>query len=248
VKKSVRQIQRARRAYFSQSGEDGALSYILSKIPNKDNWLVEFGAWDGKHLSNCYQFVLKHDYHGVFIEMDLERFLELQINMSQFGDRCVCMKEIVGFEGENGLDAILARTDVPREFDLLSIDIDSNDYQVWKALEEYKPKVVIIEINNRLPPGEYRINVPGSPLVLGESGSSISAINDLARTKGYSLISMIGCNAIFVRSEFLPYFHNREVTPSDVFTFEGNPRRELALRQKWRKFEVLALGEFGRRF
>jgi hypothetical protein len=40
---------------YSQNGEDGIIDYILNKIPDKDNWCCEFGAWDGKYLSNTYE-------------------------------------------------------------------------------------------------------------------------------------------------------------------------------------------------
>ena len=53
----LQEILKNRKSYFSQSGEDGVLEYILSKLPKRDNWCVEFGAWDGMHLSNTYYFI-----------------------------------------------------------------------------------------------------------------------------------------------------------------------------------------------
>lgn len=43
---------------------------------------------------------------------------------------------------------------MPKDFDILSIDIDSCNYQVWASIKEYSPKIVIIEVNSYLPPPE----------------------------------------------------------------------------------------------
>ena len=105
----------------------------------------------------------------------------------------------------------LRKTNLPYEFDLLSIDIDSDDYQVWKAFTQYAPKLVIVEINNRDLPGIHLVNESGSSFVLGESGTSISAMDQLARLKGYSLVAMIGCNAIFIRNELFHFVHKSPI-------------------------------------
>ena len=51
-------------------------------------------------------------------------------------------------DSSNSLDDLLKQTDIPNDFDILSIDIDTYDYQVWKSLKVYKSKIVIIEINS----------------------------------------------------------------------------------------------------
>jgi len=237
LKASVRRLQLHRRRYFSQSGEDGLLDYLLQRIAVRDRWCVEFGAWDGRHLSNCYHLIADIGYRAVLIELDADRCAALAANMAVFGSSC--LNREVGYEGEKKLDAILAETPIPHDFDLLSIDIDSDDYRVWQALEDYSPKIVVIEINIRDLPGVERINVPGSPTVWGSSGSSITSLTALATEKGYSLVAMVGCNAIYVRHEFLHLFHPREVTVKDVFTYEGHASSELTLSQRLRKFEVM---------
>jgi hypothetical protein len=84
---------------------------------------------------------------------------------------------------------------VAAEFELLSIDIDSWDYHIWSSLERYQPKVVIIEINSSFPPGLHLVHNP--PYV---QGSSFSAMLELGRNKGYTLVCHTG-NMIFVRND-----------------------------------------------
>ena len=51
------------------------------------------------------------------------------------------------------MDNLLEKTNLPKDFEILSIDIDSYDLEVWESLVFYKPKIVIIEINSSYPPG-----------------------------------------------------------------------------------------------
>ena len=45
---------------YSQNGEDGILEEVFKRLGldefNKF-WVVEFGAWDGKHLSNTFNLI-----------------------------------------------------------------------------------------------------------------------------------------------------------------------------------------------
>lgn len=229
LSKSALNLQSKRKRYYSQWGEDGFLEYVLGKLPERNNFLVEFGAWDGKHLSNGFHLIEKSGYTGVLIEMDPERFAHLESNVKNFN--CICIKAMVGFDGESKLDSILKKTDLPKDFDLLSVDIDGNDYQVWDALIEYKPKVVIIEINASIFPGKVEINDPNKSFELFLSGSSISAMFTLAEAKGYRMIANIGCNAIFVREDYYRLFHRKSLSEHELFTYEAFSRSQLNCAQ-----------------
>lgn len=58
---------------YSQNGEDGLVAKVLSMLPERDRWCVEFGAWDGVHLSNVRKLLLEDGYSGVLIEGDKAR-------------------------------------------------------------------------------------------------------------------------------------------------------------------------------
>ena len=71
---------------YSQNGEDGIIAEIFNRIKDKivlTNWVVEFGAWDGKHLSNTFLLIEK-GFHAVLIESDTHRFIDLEKQRGNF--------------------------------------------------------------------------------------------------------------------------------------------------------------------
>ena len=117
--------------FYSQFGEDGIVEEILKNISTNNHWCVEFGAWDGMHLSNTYHLIANHNYKSVLIEADAEKFKTLKKNMSGFD--ATLINEYVMFSGENTLDKILTRTPIPKDFDFLSIDIDGCDFYIFES-------------------------------------------------------------------------------------------------------------------
>ncbi len=186
----------------SQNGEDGILEKVLQTIGDRDHWCVEFGSWDGKTCSNTYKLISEKGYSAVLIEADPKRFGDLKKNF-EGNPKTVYFNRFVGFEEHNSLDIILKETGIPKDFDLLSIDIDGNDYHVWQVIHEYTPKAVIIEFNPTIPktvefiqPKDMRIS----------QGSSLLSIAKLAKSKGYALVCATKNNAIFVRDQFFDRF------------------------------------------
>jgi len=131
---------------YSQNGEDGILEEIFKRLKIEKDWACEFGAWDGKHLSNTFNLVKNNGWKCVMIESDADKFLDLQITAKQYTNIYALNKTIHYIEGYGELlDNILESTPIPKDFQLLSIDIDSCDYHVWKSLKKYEPCVVVIE-------------------------------------------------------------------------------------------------------
>ena len=95
-----------------------------------------------------------------------------------------------------------------KEFDLLSIDIDFNDYFVWKAIKDYNPRVVIIEYNSSIPPTESKVIKYEANRRWDHTnyfGASLLALTTLGKTKGYTLVACDnrGVNAFFIRDELI---------------------------------------------
>lgn len=209
---------------FSQCGEDGIIEKILDCIPNRNNWCVEFGAWDGIHLSNTYNLIKNKGYQSVLIEANKNKFKVLKKNFETLN--AVLVNEFVSFEGKNTLDNILSKTKIPANLDFLSIDIDGNDYYILESLVRYQPKVICIEYNPTIPNEVIYIQ----PKDFGiHRGSSAQAILNLARSKGYALAAATMCNLILVDAIYLPFLNLQDAALSEfrddesarVFAFVG---------------------------
>ena len=195
-------LHRFARNVASQNGEDGIIEKVLEIIGPSNGWCVEFGAWDGRHLSNTYHLIANKGFAAILIEGDSERFPVLT---ERFKDnpRVTPINAFVGFTAGDGLDAILSKTAIPTDFDVLSIDIDGNDYHVWKAVSRYRPKLVVIEYNPTIPSAVEFVQADDMSV---NQGSSIRALTSLARHKGYELVAATDWNCFFVRAEYFPQF------------------------------------------
>lgn len=194
---------------YSQAGEDGIIGKILESLPQNDRWCVEFGALDGIHLSNTRYLIESKGYSAILIEADKKKFRELQKNYSQH-DNIFTINKLVGFGEEDNLDQILSATPIPNGFDFLSIDIDGNDFHVWKSISKYKPKLVVIEFNPTIPTNIKFIQPADSSL---NQGASLLSLVELGKEKGYELVSVLQCNAFFVNREYYPLFHINSNAP-----------------------------------
>jgi len=182
---------------YSQGGEDGVLLRLFEKIGVRHRSFVEFGAWDGVHLSNTANLRLNHGWSGLLLEG------------SDRADGELVHRAHVHAEN---VEALFREHDVPSDFDLLSIDIDGNDYWVWKAIESFTPRVVIVEYNIFFLPETAKTMAYDQnhwwdiDNCRKYHGASLAAFEKLGREKGYVLAyTEPYCpNAIFVREEDLP--------------------------------------------
>lgn len=190
----------AARNVTSQCGEDGVLEDAFAALEIERGTCVEVGAWDGKVHSNTYNLIANRGWSGVLIESDRVRFEALQETYRDRPD-VTKLNRTVGFTSPDLMDEILAETPLPRNFDLLSLDIDGNDYHVFAAMKMFRPKVVLIEFNPSFP-NDFRFVQAADARC--SQGSSLLAITELAEEKGYELAGTTLCNGLYVRRELLP--------------------------------------------
>jgi hypothetical protein len=186
----------------SQTGEDGILERIFKIIPEAGGYFVEFGAWDGRHLSNCWNLAANHGWAGCFIEAEAVRFEALLANHGS-NPRIACVNAFVEAEGPGSLDGILASVGAPEEFALISIDVDGMDYFIWDGMQNYRPGVVVIEFNPTVPNDVLFVQARDATV---NQGCSLLALVELARIKGYQLVCCTAFNAFFVREELFARF------------------------------------------
>jgi hypothetical protein len=189
-----------RRNITSQNGEDGVLEAIFDRIGEGYKWCCELGAWDGLHFSNTYNLIAHHKWSAVLVEADPGRFEQLVVNVSG-SRRVIPVRCFVRDVPPDTLDNVLSKTPIPKEFDLLSIDVDNDDYLIWRTLERYHPRVVVIEVNSSYPPGVRKIPKRGYAGRDRKRGASIESTVALAKDKGYELALHTG-NATFVLREY----------------------------------------------
>lgn len=192
------------RPIHSQDGEDGLLVALMDRLGIKSGYFVEFGAADGPFVSNTWVFHQNKDWRGCYIEGANDRFASLKKNID--ASRVVAVNTFVTATGPNTLDAILARAGAPKEIEVLSIDIDSDDYIVWEAVKEHSAKIVVIEYNPTIPNSFFYVQPKGKHI-----GNSARALYELGARKGYMAILATETNLIFARSDVAAKLGAQEV-------------------------------------
>jgi hypothetical protein len=186
----------------TEGGEDGIISAALDLLPERNGWCIEFGAWDGRKMSNTYNLISSRGYRGVFIEANPARFHELQ--QTHDAAKNILINAFVGFDEDDCLDALLQEhVSIPRDVDLLSIDIDGNDYHAWAAIRSFRPKLVLVEYNPTLANAVHFAQEKDPET---NHGSSAAALVHLAHSKSYELIAVTAYNLLFVDSKYYPLF------------------------------------------
>jgi hypothetical protein len=150
------------------------------------------------HLSNTCNLIRNDGWRGVQIEGNATKLEALKENFAG-NPNVLQIHTLVGFRrGHDALDDVLARSDFPKDFDLLSIDIDGNDWHVWESVETYRPRVVVIEYNPTIP--NDVVFIQDRDMSVNE-GCSLAALIQLGKKKRYELVAVTACNAIFVTAE-----------------------------------------------
>ncbi len=196
-------LRAAERRVYSQNGEDGIIQEILGRVGVASEFFVEIGVESGLEC-NCARLALQEEWRGVFLEADDEHFAKLERRYrSHDGVRCVHATVTAA-----NVESLLGAAAVPHELDVLSIDIDGNDYWVWTAVEGWRPRLVVIEYNAAHPPPRRWVMREDPAHRWDQTsyhGASLASLAALGRKKGYTLVATdsTGVNAFFVRDDLV---------------------------------------------
>ncbi|MFA6601255.1 MAG: hypothetical protein WCT02_00105 [Candidatus Paceibacterota bacterium] len=192
-------IREAEFKVFSQWGDDGIIQYLINKIETPKTF-VDIGG--GTYTQPDTRFLLEHDnWSGLAIDASPVDSLR---NSDLYPVYDITAKQaFVTVENVNELITF-------KEVGLLNIDIDGNDYWVWKSIK-INPVIVIIEYNTYfgLRPIAITYNKDFRRTEAHHSsmyfGASLTSMCDLAEKKGYAFIGSNnnGGNAYFVRKDKL---------------------------------------------
>jgi hypothetical protein len=172
----------------SQGGEDAILERLFARIGTTNKLAVDVGARDGVSLSNTYNLERRHGWKRILFDARPKAPQVHPVRLTVAN-----------------IDGAFVTYGVPPTVDLLSIDVDGNDFHLWKALTVSRPRVVVIEYNAGFGPHEsvvipYRADHWWDKT--SYYGASAAALAKLGREKGYSLVDFTpGLNLVFAADE-----------------------------------------------
>lgn len=190
---------------FSQFGDDGIIQWLIHRLPGLSESFVEFGVQDYRE-SNTRFLLINDNWCGLVMDSS-QRNINL-IKRDEISWRHD-IQSVCAFVTAENINELLLAHGFNGEVGLLHIDIDGNDYWVWRALTMLRPAIAVIEYNSVFG-AERAITVPYDPeFKRGGAisnlyfGASLPALCDLAEEKGYDFIgtNSAGNNAYFVLSD-----------------------------------------------
>ena len=118
---------------------------LHNSITNPSNYIIDIGASHGVSTDPVYNFISNNKYNGLCIEGDKNKVNVLKHRTSfDIYDEFIYPSNIV---------SVFQKFNVPIDIDILKIDIDGFDLEVLRTiLAVYKPKIIIAEINEKIPP------------------------------------------------------------------------------------------------
>jgi len=203
---------------YSQGAEEAMLDRVFELVAPRHQFCVEFGAGDGLRNSNTARLLRERGWSGVMIEASDYRFGKLREHYAGASNVRIVQATVQ----PETIEAVFAAAEVPADLDLLSIDIDGNDYWVWRALERYRPQVVVIEYNPYYAPPERWVMKHNPDHAWDGStyyGASLESLVHLGKQKGYELIccDRAGNNAFFVEQSLYARFGLESNAPQVLY-------------------------------
>ena len=190
----------------SQNEEDGIIQQIFHRIGTTNKTFVEIGVGNG--LENNTLYLLLQGWRGLWIDGSSE-FVDFIKQKFTFALNNETLKVVPAWVQKDNINQLMAGVhDEAKQLDLLSLDIDGNDYHVLEAIEPLNARVIIIEYNPKYrPPVKWVMehNPSHSYDKSDYLGASLKSFELLLLKKGYKLVgcNLLGVNAFFVREDLV---------------------------------------------
>jgi hypothetical protein len=194
---------------FSQWGEDGIINYLINNLKLSSKNFIEFGVEN--YIESNTRFLLQnYNWSGVIFDSNKDNINQIKKHYYYWRHDLNAVHAFINVKNIN--DLISKNIKKNNNVSVLSIDIDGNDYWVWKSLKAIDPDIVIIEYNYRFGKKDAvtvpymsnfnRFNAHYSSLYYG---ASLKALCKLAEKKRMSLVcaNLAGNNAFFVKNKLL---------------------------------------------
>jgi hypothetical protein len=232
---------------YSQSDEDGILHEIFRRVGEGNRTFLEIGTGDG--LENNTLFLLVQGWRGSWVEASARRVTAARRKLAPLieTERLRVEQHVVTVAD---VDETIRSLAPSPQIDLLSVDIDGNDYHILRAIRSVVPRVIVVEYNAKFPPDvpwvmEYdkAHRWDGSDYF----GSSLRALEILLSERGYCLVAcnLLGCNAFFVRNDLVsdppfcsPFTAENHYEPARYFLL---PAYDLGFPAGFGPFQMLDL-------
>lgn len=197
----------------SQNSEDGMLLALFRQIGVTGKRFVELGS--GSSGGNAAMFATEFGWTGLMVEGDAGK-------AAMAARRYPRVTAVCAWITPESVNQLLEQHGFTGEVDLLSVDVDGNDYWVWQALTACSGRVVMLEYNSMFGP-DRAVTIPYDPQFNRRDhrfcyfGASLAGLTRLSASKGYRLVAVdpTGVNAFFVRNDVAPEIP--AVDPASVY-------------------------------
>jgi len=207
-KKCITSLSEVEFKVFPQWGDDGIIQWLVNNLEFPNKTFVEFGV-ENYRESNTRFLMMNNNWSGLVMDGSASNVAQI-VHSEYFWKHELSAKAV--FIDKDNINGLLSSSRLDSEIGILHIDLDGNDYWIWKEMNTLSPIVVILEYNSvfgidraiTVPYDKafFRTKAHSSNLYFG---ASLRALYQLCSTKGYAFLgcNSAGNNAYFVRRDKL---------------------------------------------
>jgi hypothetical protein len=214
---------------YSQDDDDGIINEIFNRIGTTNRIFIEFGIGNG--LENNTLALLFRKWSGLWIDASASSVAKIRQQYDKI-IRDGRLKVVESFITKENIDSLISSNIGEKEIDLLSVDLDGNDYHIYSSIRCVKPRVIVAEYNAKfLPDVSWCMQYNKTHTWQRDDcfGASLKFLETKLAADGYCLVgcNITGCNAFFVRKDLIgdkflaPYTAESHYEPARYYLIRG---------------------------